>query len=577
MAITDISQVPGALQEYQRLAGNPQTRAFAGGVIKAALADPVGWVESQLDTTIYNDYNSKDYTKTQSAVKFLQDNGVSSSDLNNVYNTAVSKVQNRLSSSATFEAQSSGGGLGDILNNPVTQIALAYSLPGVGAALGAELGVSAAVGTALASTAVQVANGADFDTALKNATVTAIVTSGSPTVAKDIAKSFDGNTNLADALTSGGASIVSTLAKGGTMDDALKNATAAIAASGATQLAQQGDDPLSQQTSRDIGAAVGGALTGGVTGAITGLAGELGRPTTDSTSTKTATPATDVAPSENAPVDKVTDPVVAAEPPVATDTTAIPQTNYVAPPAVAPRDTTTDIQVVDAINKEKASTPVAPAIATTIPETKLDPVDVATTKPTPDISSTDVQVMDAIKKEATPAEPSVATTIPETKLPGVDVAATKPTPDISSTDVALLDAIKKETAPDVPVVPAKEVEPVTVTAPKPTPDIKSTDIQVEDTTQTPVDKAATPAEPAAETPAEPAPYKPDLFIYGGSGPSTLSQSLSTTFQAPYYPGAAPQGLTASRGAGEIEGVESGKKRKNVWNEASLRLKDALGL
>jgi hypothetical protein len=36
-------------------------------------------------------------------------------------------------------------------------------------------------------------------------------------------------------------------------------------------------------------------------------------------------------------------------------------------------------------------------------------------------------------------------------------------------------------------------------------------------------------------------------------------------------------LTAYRGAGEIEGDPSGKPRKNVWNEASLRLKDALGL
>jgi hypothetical protein len=31
------------------------------------------------------------------------------------------------------------------------------------------------------------------------------------------------------------------------------------------------------------------------------------------------------------------------------------------------------------------------------------------------------------------------------------------------------------------------------------------------------------------------------------------------------------------GRGEIESKESGKKRQNVWNEESLRLKDALGL
>jgi hypothetical protein len=38
-----------------------------------------------------------------------------------------------------------------------------------------------------------------------------------------------------------------------------------------------------------------------------------------------------------------------------------------------------------------------------------------------------------------------------------------------------------------------------------------------------------------------------------------------------------QALTAFRPAGEIEGESTGKPRENVWNEASLRLKDALGL
>ena len=37
------------------------------------------------------------------------------------------------------------------------------------------------------------------------------------------------------------------------------------------------------------------------------------------------------------------------------------------------------------------------------------------------------------------------------------------------------------------------------------------------------------------------------------------------------------GLTGAGGAGEIESKESGKKRSSVWNEESLRLKDALGV
>lgn len=80
-------------------------------------------------------------------------------------------------------------------------------------------------------------------------------------------------------------------------------------------------------------------------------------------------------------------------------------------------------------------------------------------------------------------------------------------------------------------------------------------------------------------------YTPNIYIYGGSpkpntytygGTSTLGTTLGTTL--PFYPqSGTTSGLTSTRGAGEIEGKETGKARKNVWNEASLRLKDALGV
>jgi len=69
-------------------------------------------------------------------------------------------------------------------------------------------------------------------------------------------------------------------------------------------------------------------------------------------------------------------------------------------------------------------------------------------------------------------------------------------------------------------------------------------------------------------------YKPELFIYGGQYPDALSRSLGTNLQAPAP--TSTTGLTSYRAPGEIEG-ESGLDRENVWNEASLRLKDALGL
>ena len=110
----------------------------------------------------------------------------------------------------------------------------------------------------------------------------------------------------------------------------------------------------------------------------------------------------------------------------------------------------------------------------------------------------------------------------------------------------------------------------------------------------PVEEAVPPAEnePPAEEENPPAEeekpdgkkedkYKPDLFIYGGKTPKTPGRkttNLGTTLQGPFSPSTTlGQALTGYRGAGEIEGKKSGKPRKNVWNEESLRLKDALGL
>lgn len=70
-------------------------------------------------------------------------------------------------------------------------------------------------------------------------------------------------------------------------------------------------------------------------------------------------------------------------------------------------------------------------------------------------------------------------------------------------------------------------------------------------------------------------YVPKVFIYGGTTKSTLPTTLGTG--ATYGTSLGTTGLTGERGAGEIESKETGKKRKNVWNEASLRLKDALGV
>ena len=62
------------------------------------------------------------------------------------------------------------------------------------------------------------------------------------------------------------------------------------------------------------------------------------------------------------------------------------------------------------------------------------------------------------------------------------------------------------------------------------------------------------------------PGAPSAGSSAGSAPVTQGTATGTTV-----------GLTGERGAGEIESKETGQTRKNVWNEASLRLKDALGV
>jgi hypothetical protein len=85
-------------------------------------------------------------------------------------------------------------------------------------------------------------------------------------------------------------------------------------------------------------------------------------------------------------------------------------------------------------------------------------------------------------------------------------------------------------------------------------------------------------QPIPEKSAKEAPAKtvyPSMYFTGvaPTSGSPLAQGLNLSSGAPLP----TTGLTSSRGAGEIESKESGKKRSTVWNEESLRLKDALGV
>ena len=154
-----------------------------------------------------------------------------------------------------------------------------------------------------------------------------------------------------------------------------------------------------------------------------------------------------------------------------------------------------------------------------------------------------------------------------------DTSIISPDVSISPKDKAVMDAANIGKEPSL-----KEV---TVTAKPEAPEIEDTSIiDPISISDKPPEKDVS-VEEEEPTPEKKDNYKPELFIYGGKATKTpvrQTTNLGTTLQAPFYPTSTlGQALTGYRGAGEIEGKKSGKPRQNVWNEESLRLKDALGL
>jgi hypothetical protein len=118
------------------------------------------------------------------------------------------------------------------------------------------------------------------------------------------------------------------------------------------------------------------------------------------------------------------------------------------------------------------------------------------------------------------------------------------------------------------VTPPTALEPVTVTPPAPpAPPVA------------PVAPEVKKEEPKKEEEKKKEPTKETKKVY----PTVTSvPPPARPGRQPIITGASParllaDALAAYRPAGAIEGEESGKQRQNVWNEKSLRLKDALGL
>jgi len=155
------------------------------------------------------------------------------------------------------------------------------------------------------------------------------------------------------------------------------------------------------------------------------------------------------------------------------------------------------------------------------------------------IQETVPRVSDVVAE--TPAPPPVVppSAAPPTKLEQVTVRETVP----KVSDVVT----------DVPVPPA---EPPPAPSPPPAPEVKAEEPKKEEAPK----KEAKKLYPTVTS--VPPPKRPGRQpIITGVSPARLLADA----------------LAAYRPAGAIEGEESGKERQNVWNEKSLRLKDALGL
>jgi hypothetical protein len=488
--------------------------------------------------------------------------------------------------------------------NPIAQIAIAYYMPGVVEAFAPSLGAlgitgaaQTAVASAMASTALQVAQGVPFDQAFREAMVNSIISTGSAETAIKLIGLFE-NPAITNAVVSAGSSAAKTALNGGSQSDIERNLIGGLIGSGTA----------TATGSNIAGSAAGGAVTGGVTGALQGAAGAYGAqaaaderaakekaaetkpPTTSSefvsgTNLAAADTGTVSDAGGGLSVDVSGTPIFADSPRAANvkapfGFAVMPIEMADKKPEGAYYDYTQNAWIAPVTDIEKFTTmsPLAPASASEGRTSVAPGVDL--TQPTtissgdsPTISSSynpNIISTGGITSSAG-GKTTISGGIPGTtssnkgaisgsnqQLPQINVTGKRETPSLDTVnvtgkreDIPTLDTVNVRPGPDEEDIPSLD-----------TVNVKATPDGVE-------------LPPVEDKTGKPVPYTPKIFTYGGVE-STLPTSLKT--KTPFYPVAATTaGLTSSRGAGEIESKETGKPRKNVWNEASLRLKDALGV
>ena len=495
---------------------------------------------------------------------------------------------------------------------PILSSVLAYYMPGITGALAPSLssvGITNAmaqsvVSSAIANTVVQVAQGRPLDDALQNAVTTAVVSTGSPAIAKDI-NAVISNPAVTDAIVSAGSSVAITALNGGSESDITRNLVAGLVGSGVA----------SATDSRVAGATVGGAITGGVAGAITGGVGAYGAQVAADERASRQTSGTSADPGIK---------VAGGD-----DATALRMASISALPQMLGKagETASEISAVE----EGGQTFYERTITGKTPDGKeysytvtYDPgassgrrVSYSTSGVVKDVEGNVIPgggggaTASFTRPDFTAKDTGVYTpTIITTGQPFT--SSTRPTTDTTSRIKSILDLRTT----------GKGGEQTTGTTDGGGDGALSDDIGMGTGTGTGTGTGprgtgtggggtgtgsggggpggtgtgtggegegegdgnggdGTGASGGKELPpvedktGKPVPYIPTIFTYGGVK-STLPATLATQMKVPTD--STTTGTSVGLGGrGEIESKESGKKRQNVWNEESLRLKDALGL
>jgi hypothetical protein len=431
------------------------------------------------------------------------------------------------------------------------------------AAAQAATATATTIGVAIACTSAQVAQGVPLEQAIQNTAADVAVSQLSPAAAKQL----DGLLNspaVTDAITSTVASGAATAARGGSQEEVEKAMTAGLAGSAASSAYKSVAKSAPDIYSKTIGGATAGAVKGGTEGAVVGglssAAASLGRP---STSTNLAADTgggadleTYVDPSTSGELAKLDPRLTPLEDGTgwrdrsgniyskndfavnADDGTLIPRTN------VSGNSKLDD----PSISQEISSSPVA-GLDITENQSQAETARLARQN----------EILKLTQPSETPSvekEPVYLGELPEVTITGTREKEYTP-------EITLPSGYK---IPRVDVYGSNQPARTDFTPP---PSLAEPEVSTEEPL------AEEP--PAEEAPADkPSTYKPDIFVTTYKKPKS-GASYSSALGAALGTAGTTTGLTAERGAGEIEGTSTGKKRKQVWNEESLKLKDALGV